>query len=293
MVRKPGRALRMTTAAAVVVLALSGCGVFEQPLEEPLRAQVKAVLIPSAEIEAALDVTVSACAAKHGWDRKVTSPYRGIEALGGPAGLFGDARIAERVGYLSTMRNPLPGEADMSAEQDEKVTGSYAEGRTVGFTSADDTFRMSMPEHGCVAEAALAVFGTHRDFLTAVAYPYGAQDVPRSAGPSIRRALREGAEAYGACMRRGGREFDLGDASAYARQEWGQYRKPGERPHAAEIELVRADAACQAEAGLQAKIEVSVLRSARNWVQGREAEIAAAADVIRKAQLRAELILSK
>ncbi|MCB4208886.1 hypothetical protein [Arthrobacter sp. UM1] len=293
MVRKPGRALSMTTAAAVVVLALSGCGVFERPLEEPLRTKTARLLAPRAEIDAAMERAVSACAKKHGWTERVefSLPHPGL--ISGIPEVFASAESAEKRGYASTLRQSSGVNAGLTPEQEEAILGRAPQGKPRGSAHSESGAPRSVPATGCVAESAAAVFGSVENANTVSELSEEMKELPRETSRHTARVSQDVSDAYRGCMRQGGYDLHLGAASGHANQMWGAYRSPGEPPHEQELQMLRVDIGCQAELDIARRLDDAILLGAAGWARKNEARIMKAAELIEAATERSKRILGE
>ncbi|MCB4208885.1 hypothetical protein [Arthrobacter sp. UM1] len=283
----------MTTAAAVVVLALSGCGVFERPLDEPLRSQVRSLLLPSAEIEAAMEKEISICARKFGWTKRVPYSIGGLQTLAGVSGVFSSVASAERIGYAATLRETEDSGAEMTAEQVDGIIGSFEPENLFRYTSPKTGAGTAVPKTGCVSDARIKVYGSLEASIKVSGFANELRGAPLGYQSRIRDLMSSMGASYRSCLQEHGRDFTIGEASEMAGRTWGQYRAHGSPPHAEELELLRIDAGCQEKIGLAAKLDDAVLEGASSWAKRHQNEIAALAVLNEEAQKRAERILAE
>ncbi len=282
-----------------VAVILAGCA---QPARvetsQASRDAVVSLMNIDPEVGSAINVLTGECASKHGWTEGINLQYGGYSlSVTGVSGVWQSQKEAERWGYSSLVDDD-PGGPQMSDAQSRAIMGFPS-----GPDSPDDMPKatitlgsgsiVSAASTGCHAEAKKRIFGSVEDALRQTNFvnevlSVGLKDVSR-----FEKVARKEAPEYERCMSAAGFDVKLGQADDWAAKNISSKRKLGERPAGQELELARADGACQEKVGLAQKLEDAYFQVAGAWVRDNEQRILGLREKKKEALERARAVLAE
>lgn len=234
-----------------------------------------------------------------GWSVPFDSSLAGRPraSLIGVAEIFRSEADAVTFGYESTVAKVLTlteeYEQSLSESDQERLAfDSFGDGSQSEEATLPNGTVVSRSLDGCTAEADIAIYGSVSDTIRVQEFvnEINAQTLPLL--DQVEGVIAELNVPYSECMARGGVDVDGLEAGEIAESSFGRYRRPGDPPQQAEIDLATVDFRCQEEAGYRLKLDELFLVRNGGWIIENEGRILGIRDVLNASLTRAQAIIA-